>query len=80
MMKSKFINISFKSKLVCLSTLLLSTCIVYPLVSCGNDGSVNDIGGFDKEFGFDVQTYNRLESEFRIRYCNALLDNFDKSL
>ena len=67
-----------KNKLIYLSSLLLTTSIICPLTSCGSDGSSNDIGGFDKEFGFDVQTYNRLENEFKIRYCNALLDNFDK--
>ena len=65
-----------------MSCLLLSTSVVYPLTSCGSDGSSNDIGGFDKEFGFDVQTYNRLENEFKIKYKNQLLDdnNIDKNV
>ena len=64
-----------RCKLFFLSSLFFSTYIVYPLASCGSDGSTNDIGGFDKEFGFDVQTYNRLENEFINKYKNQLLDD-----
>ena len=71
-----------KSRFVCLTSLLLATNIVSPLTSCGSDGSSNDIGGFDKEFGFDAHTYNRLENEFKIKYKNQLLDdnNIDKNV
>ena len=64
-----------KRKKLLLFSLLFSTSIVCPLTSCGSDGSSNDIGGFDKEFGFDVQTYNRLENEFINKYRNQLLDD-----
>ena len=63
------------------SSLLLSVSIVSPHTSCGSNCSVNDIGGFDKEFGFDVQTYNRLENEFKNKYLNYLQhNNLDKSI
>ena len=71
-----------KSKLLFLSCLLLSASTIYPLTSCGSDGSSNDIGGFDKEFDFDAQVYNRLENEFINKYRNQLLndDNIDKNI
>ena len=81
---TKFIinKIIQRNKLFCLFSSLLCTSIVCPLTSCGSDGSSNDIGGFDKEFGFDVQTYNRLENEFINKYKNQLLDdnNIDKNV
>ena len=55
MTKFKITKILSKNKFVCLSSLLLTTSIISPLASCGSDGSTNDIGGFDKEFGFDAQ-------------------------
>ena len=60
---------------------MIGTSIISPLTSCGSDGSVNDIGGFDKEFGFDVQTYNRLENEFKNKYLDYLQHNdLDKNI
>ena len=73
MNKFKINKILSKNKHVCLSCLLLDTSIISPLTSCGSDGSSNDIGGFDKEFGFDVQTYNRLENEFKIKYKKPII-------
>ncbi len=52
--------------------LSVSTTII-PLTSCGSDGSVNDIGGFDHDFGFDVMTYNRLEKQFQDLYWSKLI-------
>ena len=75
----RFDNKHIKNKIIYYSSLLLSVSIVSPLTSCASDGSVNDIGGFDKEFGFDVQTYNRLENEFKTKYFNYLQhNNLDK--
>ena len=60
---------------------MIGTSIISPLTSCASDGSVNDIGEFDKEFGFDVQTYNRLENEFKNKYLDYLQHNdFDKNI
>ena len=67
-MNKFFNNISYKNKVLCFSSLLLTTSIVCPLTSCGSDGTSNDIGGFDKEFGFDAQTYNSLERQFISKY------------
>ena len=53
--KFDFKKICIKNKIICFSSLLIGTSIISPLTSCGSDGSVNDIGGFDKEFGFDVK-------------------------
>ena len=70
-----------KNKHIFFSSLLFTTSIVSPLTSCSSDGSVNDIGGFDKEFGFDVQTYNRLENEFKNKYLDYLQhNNLDKNI
>jgi hypothetical protein len=77
---NKFFNsISYRNrnKVFCFSSLLLATSIVYPLTSCGSDDTSNDIGGFDKEFGFDAQTYNNLERQFISKY-GAFLKNENK--
>ena len=65
----------FCNRKLLLSLLSLISTVISPLTSCGSDGSSNDIGGFDKEFGFDVQTYNRLESEFKTKYRSQLLED-----
>jgi hypothetical protein len=75
-MNKFFINISYKNKVFYFSGLLLATSIVCPLTSCGSDGTSNDIGGFDKEFGFDAQTYNNLERQFISKYGASLKDKF----
>ena len=71
-----------KNKTICFSGFLLfATSVISPLTSCTSDGSVNDIGGFDKEFGFDAHTYNRLENEFKNKYFNYLQHNdLDKNI
>ena len=74
-MNKFFNNISFKNKVLCFSSLLLTTSIVCPLTSCGSDGTSNDIGGFDQEFGFDAQTYNNLERQFISKYGASLIDD-----
>jgi hypothetical protein len=71
-MNKFFNNVSYKNKVICFSGLLLTTSIVSPLTSCGSDGTSNDIGGFDKEFGFDAQTYNNLERQFASKYSASL--------
>jgi hypothetical protein len=76
-MNKFFNNISYKNKVLCFSSLLLTTSIVCPLTSCGSDDTSNDIGGFDKEFGFDAQTYDRLERQFTSKYATSLLDQKD---
>jgi hypothetical protein len=55
---------------------MFSTSIICPLTSCSSDGTSNDIGGFDKEFGFDAQTYNNLERQFISKYGASLKDKF----
>ena len=76
-MKNMFKNRSIKFDIIYFSSLLLTTSIVCPLTSCGSDGTSNDIGGFDKEFGFDAQTYDRLERQFTSKYAASLLDQKD---
>jgi hypothetical protein len=78
-MNKFFNNISYKNKVLCFSSLLLTTSIVCPLTSCGSDNTSNDIGGFDKEFGFDAQTYHNLESQFTSKYAASLRDKFPDS-
>ena len=73
-MNKFFNNVCYKNKVLYFSSLLLTTSIVCPLTSCGSDGTSNDIGGFDKEFGFDAQTYNRLERQFTSKYGAYLRD------
>ena len=68
-----------RNKVFCFSSLLLTTSIVCPLTSCSSDGTSNDIGGFDKEFGFDAQTYNSLERQFISKYGASLKDKFPDS-
>ena len=60
-----------KISLVLLPLVTTSATIV-PLTSCGSDGSVNDIGGYDLDFGFDALTYNRLEKQFQDLYWSKL--------
>ena len=78
-MNKFFNNIGYKNKVLCFSSLLLTTSIVCPLTSCGSDNTSNDIGGFDKEFGFDAQTYNNLERQFISKYGAFLKDKFPDS-
>jgi hypothetical protein len=78
-MNKFFNNISYKNKVFYFSSLLLTTSIVCPLTSCGSDGTSNDIGGLDKEFGFDAQTYHNLESQFTSKYAASLKDKFSDS-
>jgi hypothetical protein len=73
-MNKFFNNIGYKNKVLFFSSLLLTTSVVCPLTSCGSDETNNDIGGFDKEFGFDAQTYNRLEKQFTSKYIASLLN------
>jgi hypothetical protein len=75
-MNKFFNNIGYKNKVLFFSSLLLTTSVVCPLTSCGSDETNNDIGGFDKEFGFDAQTYNRLENQFTSKYHAYLEDKF----
>ena len=73
---AKFFNgISRRTKSFVFSSLLLTTSVVCPLTSCGSDGTSNDIGGFDQEFGFDAQTYNNLERQFISKYGASLIDD-----
>ena len=70
-----------KNKIVAFTSLLLTTSIVCPLTSCSSDGTSNDIGGFDKEFGFDAQTYNSLERQFASKYSASLKEkDIDKDV
>ena len=75
-MNKIFIFNNYKSKIFCFSSLLLTTSIVCPLTSCGGDGTSNDIGEFDKEFGFDAQTYNNLERQFTSKYAASLRNKY----
>lgn len=61
-----------------LFSLLSTSATIVPLTSCGSDGTVIDIGGFDKEFGFDALTYNRLEKQFQDLYWSKLLSDNEK--
>ena len=78
-MISFFNYISHKNKTLYFTSTLLTSSIVCPLTSCGSDDTSNDIGGFDKEFGFDAQTYNRLENQFTSMYGASLRDKFPDS-
>ena len=46
------------------SAITTNTAITTLLTSCSLSNKVNDIGGFDKEYGINNATYTRMEKDF----------------
>jgi len=54
------------------SAITANTAITTLLTSCSLPNKINDIGGFDKEYGINESTYTRMEEDFEILYRSQL--------
>ncbi len=54
------------------SAITANTAITTLLTSCSLSNKINDIGGFDKEYGINNATYTRMEEDFEILYRSQL--------
>ncbi len=50
------------------SALIANASVASALTSCSFKDTINDIGNFDKLYGINMATYNRMESDFRDLY------------
>ena len=50
----------------------VNTATTTLLTSCSLSNKINDIGGFDKEYGINNATYTRMEEDFEILYKSQL--------
>ncbi len=54
------------------STITANTAITTLLTSCSLSNKINDVGGFDKEYGINNATYTRMEEDFEVLYKSQL--------
>jgi len=54
------------------SAIITNTAITTLLTSCSLSNKINDIGGFDKEYGINNATYTRMEEDFEVLYKSQL--------
>jgi len=54
------------------TAIVTSTAVTTLLTSCSLSNKINDIGGFDKEYGINNATYTRMEEDFEILYRSQL--------
>jgi len=54
------------------SAITANTAVATLLTSCSFSNKVNDIGGFDKEYGINNATYTRMEKDFEVLYRSQL--------
>ncbi len=54
------------------SAITANTAITTLLTSCSLSNKIDDIGGFDKEYGINNATYTRMEDDFEILYRSQL--------
>ncbi len=67
-------NLSKKAKifLSVASAIITNTAVTTLLTSCSLSNKIDDIGGFDKEYGINNATYTRMEEDFEILYKSQL--------
>ena len=67
-------NLSKRTKifLSIASAITVNTAATTLLTSCSLSNKINDIGGFDKEYGINNATYARMEEDFEILYKSQL--------
>ena len=54
------------------SAIITNTAVTTLLTSCSLSNKINDLGGFDKEYGINNATYTRMEEDFEILYRSQL--------
>ncbi len=54
------------------SAITANTAVTTLLTSCSLSNKINDIGGFDKEYGINNATYTRMEKDFEELYKSQL--------
>ncbi len=54
------------------TTIITNTTITTLLTSCSLSNKINDIGGFDNQYGINDATYTRMEEDFEILYRSQL--------
>ena len=54
------------------TAITVNTATTTLLTSCSLSNKINDIGGFDKEYGINNATYTRMEEDFEILYKSQL--------
>ncbi len=54
------------------SAIITNTAVTTLLTSCSLSNKINDIGGFDKEYGINDATYTRMEEDFEVLYKSQL--------
>jgi hypothetical protein len=54
------------------SAITANTAVTTLLTSCSLSNKINDIGGFDKEYGINNATYARMEEDFEALYKSQL--------
>ncbi len=54
------------------SAIITNTAVTTLLTSCSLSNKIDDIGGFDKEYGINNATYTRMEEDFEVLYRSQL--------
>ena len=54
------------------SAIITNTAVTTLLTSCSLSNKINDLGGFDKEYGINNATYTRMEQDFEVLYRSQL--------
>ena len=54
------------------SAITANTAVATLLTSCSLSNKIDDIGGFDKEYGINNATYTRMEKDFEVLYKSQL--------
>ncbi len=54
------------------TAIVTSTAVTTILTSCSFSNKINDVGGFDKEYGINNATYIRMEEDFEVLYKSQL--------
>ncbi len=54
------------------SAIIANTAVTTLLTSCSLSNKIDDIGGFDKEYGINNATYMRMEEDFEVLYKSQL--------
>jgi len=54
------------------SAIIANTAVTTLLSSCSLSNKIDDLGGFDKEYGINNATYTRMEEDFEILYKSQL--------
>ena len=54
------------------SAIITNTAVTTLLTSCSLSNKIDDLGGFDKEYGINNATYTRMEQDFEVLYRSQL--------